>query len=82
MELDQTRQGRLSRMDAMQQQEMAAETARRRALELTQIDSALARIESGDYGLCMRCDEQIAARRLEITPTATLCIRCANQAEI
>jgi DnaK suppressor protein len=81
VELDQTRQGRLSRMDAMQQQAMAAETARRRALELTRIDAALARVDSGDFGLCVRCDEEIAPRRLEIDPAATLCIGCADQAE-
>ena len=81
VELDQTRQGRLSRMDAMQQQAMAAETARRRAIALTRIDSALARIDSGDYGLCARCDDAIAPRRLQIDPAATLCIRCADKAE-
>jgi len=81
VELDQTRQGRLSRMDAMQQQAMAAETARRRALELTRIAAALARIDSGDYGLCVRCDEGIAPRRLQVDPAATLCIRCADEAE-
>jgi DnaK suppressor protein len=81
VELDQTRQGRLSRMDAMQQQAMAAETARRRALELARIEGALARIESGDFGLCVHCHDEIAPRRLEIDPAATLCIRCADQAE-
>ena len=81
VELDQTRQSRLFRMDAMQQQAMAAETARRRALELTRIDAALARVESGDFGLCVRRDEEIAPRRLEIDPAATLCICCADRPE-
>jgi DnaK suppressor protein len=81
VELDQTRQGRLSRMDAMQQQAMAAATAQRRSAERARIEAALARIASGDFGLCLRCDDDIAPGRLEIDPEATLCIRCAGRAE-
>ncbi|MGB5832573.1 MAG: TraR/DksA C4-type zinc finger protein [Thiohalocapsa sp.] len=78
VELDQTRQGRLSRMDAMQQQAMAAETHRRRSVELQRIAAALGRIDQDEYGYCVQCDEQIGAGRLEIDPAATLCIRCAE----
>ncbi len=81
VELDQSRQGRLSRMDAMQQQAMAAETGRRRTAELPRIDAALARIDAGDYGVCLHCDEAIPEGRLRIDPAATLCVRCAEQAE-
>jgi DnaK suppressor protein len=80
VELDQTRQGRLSRMDALQQQAMAAATGQRRTAELARIDAALTRIDSGDYGLCLGCDEEIAPARLEIDPAATRCIRCADKA--
>ena len=79
VELDQTRQGRLSRMDAMQQQAMAAETKRRREQELRRIHTALARIDADDYGLCSDCGEDIAPARLEIDPAATRCIRCAEK---
>jgi DnaK suppressor protein len=81
VELDQTRQGRLSRMDAMQQQAMAAAVDERRGAELARVDAALARIESGDYGLCLGCDEEIAPARLAIDPAATRCVRCAERAE-
>jgi DnaK suppressor protein len=81
VELDQTRQGRLSRMDAMQQQAMAAATGQRRGAELARIDAALARIEADEYGECLSCNEEIAPRRLEIDPAATLCIRCAERRE-
>ena len=47
VELDQTRVGRLSRMDALQSQAMAKETERRRQLELARIDTALTRLEEG-----------------------------------
>jgi len=79
VELDQTRQGRLSRMDAMQQQEMAAETHRRRTMDLKRIAAALERMESGDYGGCVTCGKEIAPGRLEIDPAATQCVRCAEQ---
>lgn len=78
VELDQTRQGRLSRMDAMQQQAMSRETNRRRDLELARIEAALRRVEAGDYGYCTVCGEPIAAARLEVDPAATRCIRCAE----
>ena len=78
VELDQTRVGRLSRMDALQGQAMALETARRRAVELQKIDAALKRLEAGEYGLCVRCGEEIPARRLAFDPAATLCVDCAE----
>ncbi len=78
VELDQTRQGRLSRMDALQQQAMSVETNRRRGVALTRINAALRRIDEEDYGYCITCDKPIAPRRLEIEPTATQCIRCAE----
>lgn len=78
VELDQTVQGRLSRMDALQGQAMAMETERRRAAELTRIEAALARIASGDYGYCVSCDEEIAPNRLELDPSIPTCIQCAG----
>lgn len=78
VELDQARVGRLSRMDAMQAQEMAQETARRRERQLTEIDGALRRIESGDFGYCFVCGEEIDVRRLDVDPTSTRCIKCAE----
>ena len=68
VELDQTQQGRLSRMDAMQQQAMADETQRRRHMRLAQIDAALARLDDGEYGYCVTCGEQISAERLALDP--------------
>jgi len=81
VELDQTRVGRLSRMDAMQAQAMSVETGRRRRQQLLQIDAALHRIEEGDYGDCQECGELINPKRLEANPFATLCIQCASALE-
>jgi len=82
VELDQTRVGRLSRMDAMQAQAMSKETGRRRRQKLLQIDAALKRIEENDYGDCQECGEDIAPARLEADPTVLLCISCASAREL
>jgi DnaK suppressor protein len=81
VELDQTRVGRLSRMDAMQAQAMSVESGRRRKLMLRRIDVALARVDSGDYGLCQTCEKPINPKRLDFDPAALLCIECAERAE-
>ena len=77
--LDQTKVGRLSRMDAMQMQQMALETSRRRQQQLANIEHALGRIDADDYGYCLRCGDEIDPRRLHIDPTNTLCIKCADR---
>lgn len=78
VELDQTRQGRLSRQDAMMQQEMAKETQRRRELDLRRIEIALTKMENDEYGYCVQCDEIIAVKRLELDPAIPTCIKCAR----
>jgi DnaK suppressor protein len=77
VEVDQTRVGRLSRMDALQSQAMAAAVERRREAELARIGAALERIEQGDYGECVSCGEAIAPKRLELDPATPVCVRCA-----
>ena len=72
--LDQSKVGRLSRMDALQAQQMAQETARRRRVQLQKIDAALARMDAGDYGYCLKCGEDILIARLEFDPASTRCM--------
>lgn len=78
VELDQSRVGRLSRMDALQGQAMAQETERRRNVELQRIDAALARLDTDDYGYCLTCGEEISKKRMELDPAAAVCIDCAS----
>jgi len=82
VELDQSRVGRLSRMDAMQAQAMSKETGRRRRQKLIQIEAALRRLEGDDYGFCQDCGEEIAPARLEVDPAVLLCIDCASAREL
>jgi DnaK suppressor protein len=81
VEVDQTRVGRLSRMDALQSQAMAAEVERRREAELARIDLALERLEQGTYGDCVSCGEAIAPKRLELDPATPVCVNCAERSE-
>ena len=75
--LDQQSVGRLSRMDAMQQQSMELATEERRQHRLAALAAALRRVKSDDYGFCLKCDDKISASRLAVDPALRLCIDCA-----
>ena len=79
VEVDQSSVGRLTRMDALQSQAMAAEIERRREAELARIAGALERLEQGEYGSCVTCGEPIAPKRLELDPATPLCVNCAGR---
>lgn len=68
--------GRLTRVDALQQQHMA--TARRQRLEvqLAQTSHALNKLRAGTYGECMSCGDPIGYARLRVRPEAPFCLRC------
>lgn len=77
--LDQAAFGRVSRGDAMQTQQMALESSRRRERQLNSVKQALKRMEKKIYGICVDCDEDINVRRLEVDPTVLRCIKCAEE---
>jgi DnaK suppressor protein len=79
--LDQSSVGRLSRMDAMQQQAMAQGLRERLALRKRKLEAALARLESGRYGLCCQCGAALEAERLDADPSAVFCADCAAERE-
>jgi len=78
VKLDQQSVGRLSRMDSLQVQamDMAQEQARRR--QIVKVNAALERLNQGDYGYCVKCDEPIGTKRLALDPAIPLCINCAS----
>ncbi|NNE57670.1 MAG: TraR/DksA family transcriptional regulator [Hellea sp.] len=76
--LDQQSVGRLSRMDSLQVQAMDLAQEQNRRRQIVRIDAALDRVESGDYGYCVTCDEEIGQKRLEFDPAVPLCINCAK----
>lgn len=81
VQLDQTLVGRVSRMDAMQQQSMAVSTRAKAKLKLQKVLAALNSIEADDYGYCRQCDEAIGFPRLSAQPEAILCLRCQDKAD-
>ena len=78
VELDQQSVGRLSRMDAMQQQAMANATHQRRLAEIARAKLALQRMEEDEFGWCQECGEEIALKRLNHDPSVATCITCAT----
>ena len=73
--------GRLSRMDAIQQQKMAEASRRQQTLRLGQVRVALAALEEDEYGLCRACEEPIGFRRLSARPETPFCLRCQGGRE-
>ena len=73
--------GRLSRMDAMQQQSMARANRQTADLRLKQVNAALKRFSHEEYGYCLECEEPIGYRRLKVRPEAPLCISCQSERE-
>jgi len=71
--------GRLSRMDAMQSQQMALELQRRKQAQLQSVRNALKRIDQSTYVLCLRCHQPINDERLDFQPDASLCVQCADK---
>ena len=65
-------------MDALQVQAMQIETNRRRHVELKRIESALRRLEDGEFGYCIICGKEIEDKRLNIDPTVPSCIACSR----
>ena len=79
VELDQSSVGRLSRMDAMQQQKMAKNRQGRLAERKRRVDAALDRMAAGKYGLGCQCRDTIEMGRLESDPAAVFCMACAQE---
>ena len=73
--------GRISRVDAMQQQKMVAVNRQAAQQRRRQVEAALDRIEAGEYGECQGCGEEIETRRLGAQPEAPLCLECQSRRE-
>ncbi|SDU18151.1 TraR/DksA family transcriptional regulator [Halopseudomonas salegens] len=79
VELDQAKVGRLSRMDALQQQAMQDATQARVNVQVQRLQRALQQLDSDDFGDCVECGEAITPGRLRIDPAITLCVDCAAE---
>ncbi|NOD34205.1 MULTISPECIES: TraR/DksA C4-type zinc finger protein [unclassified Ruegeria] len=77
VELDQQAIGRLSRMDALQNQAMAKAQQANRDIEKSRLQAALVRIEEEEYGYCEDCGDRIPDGRLSLDLAASKCVSCA-----
>ena len=87
VELDQTLAGRVSRIDAIQQQKMAQSSFARDNKRLLKLNGVLQRLsdekqsKKQEYGRCEECDQEIAIARLMVKPESTNCIACQQLLE-
>jgi DnaK suppressor protein len=73
--------GRLSRMDAMQQQKMAEASRRAARQRYDRVIAASAAWERDEYGVCLGCEEPIGYKRLSAKPETALCLQCQSAKE-
>ena len=76
--LDQTLQGRVSRIDAIQQRGVAVSAHKHTSTTLQKVASALKRFETQEFGYCRKCEEPIGYRRLKAQPESALCLSCQS----
>ena len=79
--LDPSSVGRLSRMDALQQQAMAAGWKETLLREQRRLEAARIRLGEGSFGVCCRCGEPVPHDRLEADPGAPFCTGCQEEIE-
>ena len=78
VELDQQGVGRLSRMDALQQQAMARAQEGRRVRRTRALQAAIMRLDAAEFGYCEECGDYIGTKRLDLDPTLARCLSCAR----
>ena len=64
-----------------EERDLAIQILGRDFAELRLVEAALARIEDGSYGSCLRCEEAIRSNRLSVMPHAAFCVGCQEVAE-
>jgi len=72
--------GRLTRMEAMNEQEVSQRILDETLLRQTRLRNALSRIDSEMFGICIECEEEIGMGRMTVRPESVRCIDCANGA--
>lgn len=71
--------GRLSRMEAINAKAISEVSLENAKVRLTKLKNALIRIDKDeDFGICFKCEEDIAIKRITALPETTLCLNCAE----
>lgn len=70
--------GRVSRMDAINNKSVNEASLRQAKTKLLGLRRALDRLDSPDFGICLKCKQQIPIGRILIRPESLLCVNCAR----
>ena len=73
--------GRLSRMDAIQQQQMTIANRGSYERKLRQVEAAIDALDRAEFGFCRSCEEPIGYRRLKARPETPFCLSCQGARE-
>ncbi len=71
--------GRITRMEAINEKAISDANLRKSECRLQQLKKTHQAIDSDDFGICVRCDEPISIKRLEIIPESQVCMNCIRQ---
>ena len=71
--------GRVSRMDAINNKSVNEAALRNAINKLALLKSALQRINNEDFGLCIRCKNEIPIQRILLMPQSNRCVHCASR---
>ncbi len=70
--------GRLSRMDAIINQNVMEYSLRQAEERLNKLKYALSKVDSSDFGICIKCGAAIPVERILIIPESRYCVNCAK----
>lgn len=71
----------LDQVQALGERDLAVRNLDRNSSMLRLIRGALHRMKSGEYGICVACEEEISLKRLNAVPWAARCISCQELAD-
>ena len=70
--------GRLTRLEAMGEQDVNNKILDESRVRLTRLNNALQRIDKPMFGICIECEEVIGIGRMSVRPESVRCVECAN----
>ena len=70
--------GRVSRMDAINNKSVNDAALRKAEAKLKNLEVALTKVDDTDFGICIRCKNEIPLGRIMLLPHAVTCVNCAK----
>lgn len=70
--------GRISRIDAINNKSVTEAALRKAELKLNKLQKALSKINSNDFGICIRCKQIIPIKRIILMPQVQTCVNCSH----